>query len=182
LPYKTYGVRRKNLGIASMNRQIQKYVTNHNEDGPKTKVKMRYFSQHFLQYFTIYIILWSIFHHMFCSYISLYTATPTETSDRTSDRVSKMYAIIIMNVRTSNSSPVLPATSHHEERDPCKYSEDASYSAPYTLPGTLKMRKHLRYRYDVAFGSQQATARQRHRVTWLKINIIKLLPSVLVTF
>ena len=92
------------------------------------------------------------------------------------NRVSKMYAIIIMNVRTSNSSPVLPATSHHEERDPCKYSEDASYSAPYTLPGTLKMRKHLRYRYDVAFGSQQATARQRHRVTWLKINIIKLLP------
>ena len=35
-PYKTYGVRKRNLGIASINRQIQKYVANHNKDGPKT--------------------------------------------------------------------------------------------------------------------------------------------------
>ena len=43
LPYKTYGVRKRNLGLASINRQIQKYVANHNKDGPKTKVKMKTF-------------------------------------------------------------------------------------------------------------------------------------------
>jgi hypothetical protein len=31
------------FGIASINRQIQKYVANHNKDGPKTKIKMKTF-------------------------------------------------------------------------------------------------------------------------------------------
>ena len=31
----------KNLGILLPNRQIQKYVANHNKAGPKTKVKMK---------------------------------------------------------------------------------------------------------------------------------------------
>jgi hypothetical protein len=43
LPCKTYGVRKRTLGLASINRQIQKYVANHNRDGPKTKVKMKTF-------------------------------------------------------------------------------------------------------------------------------------------
>ena len=40
-PYKTYGVRKRNLGKSSINRQIQKYVANHNKDGPKTKLKIK---------------------------------------------------------------------------------------------------------------------------------------------
>ena len=64
LPYKTYGVRKRNLGLASINRQIQKYVANHNKDGPKTKVKMKTF---LTALSSVLYSLWSIFHHMFCT-------------------------------------------------------------------------------------------------------------------
>ena len=57
-PYKTYGVRKRNLGIASINRQIQKYVANHNEDGPKTKSKNEEFS-HSTFFSTLLYVLFS---------------------------------------------------------------------------------------------------------------------------
>ena len=61
-PYKTYGVRKRNLGKSSINRQIQKYVANHNKDGPKTKVKMKKFLTalssvlYFMFYFPPYVL------------------------------------------------------------------------------------------------------------------------------
>ena len=50
------------MGIASINRQIQKYVANHNKDGPKTKVKMKKFLTalssvlYFMFYFPPYVL------------------------------------------------------------------------------------------------------------------------------
>ena len=61
-PYKTYGVRKRNLGKSSINRQIQKYVANHNKDGPKTKLKMKKFLTalssvlYFMFYFPPYVL------------------------------------------------------------------------------------------------------------------------------
>ena len=61
-PYKTYGVRKRNLGKSSINRQIQKYVANHNKDGPKTKLKMKKFLTalssvlYLMVYFTPYVL------------------------------------------------------------------------------------------------------------------------------
>ena len=61
-PYKTYGVRKRNLGKSSINRQIQKYVANHNKDGPKTKLKMKKFLTalssvlYFMVYFPPYVL------------------------------------------------------------------------------------------------------------------------------
>ena len=50
------------FGIASINRQIQKYVANHNKDGPKTKLKMKKFLTalssvlYFMFYFPPYVL------------------------------------------------------------------------------------------------------------------------------
>ena len=51
-----------NLGIDCINRQIQKYVANHNKDGPKTKLKMKKFLTalssvlYFMFYFPPYVL------------------------------------------------------------------------------------------------------------------------------
>ncbi len=48
--------------FASINRQIQKYVANHNKDGPKTKLKMKKFLTalssvlYFMFYFPPYVL------------------------------------------------------------------------------------------------------------------------------
>ena len=62
LPYKTYGVRRRFGNFPSIKRQIQKYVANHNKDGPKTKLKMKKFLTalssvlYFMFYFPPYVL------------------------------------------------------------------------------------------------------------------------------